>query len=739
MPGLKPIFMHVLVSRDEVGVIDANPLAERDRCVKALEAGGSDPSLWTRLILACVAARDIRKCAETSVKAEKESGGEASSRAKHVLFWRAVRAACLYMLGERAEAAELAKSTGEEAEAAGVAEAVAFSLLVRGNHEQVHGNSTEAEKQLEEAKRLFARLGHRRQWCAAAINQLISVGNRGEPLEVVRRGMELLHDPLVRENAYLGAPLATHLADAYERLGEIGESIKHRSECLRLSETMPGSPGVAISCLNIAHSRCLAGEYPEAREILTKLYRLSENVDAGVVTAARVLEAEVALSAGDVEEAGSILATVNPRTDPDCRNRTEVEYLRVRAHLHAATQEWEKALETGLEGLRRANQFGIKGMRGSLLERIGDTFAACPSLSAPVRRKVVAALREMFPESGAGDTKDGLSVWVYGIAFENSASDGDDALVRIRRKRAAALAKTGRNGEAYAELERSFREADSVARRANARTRSVLQLKFAADLQRVEYEQTLRTNERLREEVERRKKSEAELRRLDAEKSALMRVVAHDLRSPAAAIRSIVDIMEDPETEPDSAREWLKEIRRTSSEMIELVGDLLDLDRASSGDATSDLMTVELRGIIDKVVHAGKPHATRKNIVIERTTASAPVKAAPAELFRCARNLLSNALKYSPPGSRVWLRVEEADGEQPALVVEDEGPGVREDEIPKLFRPFERLSARPTADETSSGIGLSIVKRLMEKMGGDVFFRPREGGGAAFGLRLPRA
>ena len=101
-------------------------------------------------------------------------------------------------------------------------------------------------------------------------------------------------------------------------------------------------------------------------------------------------------------------------------------------------------------------------------------------------------------------------------------------------------------------------------------------------------------------------------------------------------------------------------------------------------------------------------------------------------------NLVSNAIKFSPKGTLVKIRLQD-DGESGVFRIEDQGPGVREEERELLFRRFTRLSARPTGGEISTGLGLHIVHELMEAMGGSVYYEPGPRGGACFVLTLPLA
>lgn len=710
---------------------------------RAVGAEAGAPSTWSCLVWAQLLARDNRGALETLDRAEanRAAGRGDAEWAEHGVLWRALRASAMFALNERKEAAVLAEAALGEAKQHGLAEAVGRCELVLGDHKMFHGDSAEAEQHFTAAKEIFADLDDGRQWVLAELNALICVFNRGAYMEIVKRAMELTRHAEVRRNAHLRAVAAGHLANAHARLGEHEESLKHRRESLRLSESVPGSPGVAINCLNMAHTHNVLGNRAQARSFLAKLFRLPlERLEPGILTAGRVLEAMVALDAGKAAEARALIDAVDLDADPHCRVQTRADHAVLLTRLFAAEGRPAEAVETGLAGCRLAVDSGNEQKLIELLECIGDVLHGFPEAVPQLTECVRTALDEWI-KGTAGGTEAGLTTRVYTASAERAAQANDRTATRLRRKRARALAAEGRHAEACAEFECCLEESEAEIRRSDARTRALLELRFEADLSRIEHEHMARENKALQREVERRTETEAALRRLDEEKNALLRVVAHDLRSPAAAIRSIVDILEDPDTEPGSAAEWLGEIRRTSEGMMDLVGNLLDLERLRSGESGPVLDTVDLAEVLGDVARAGTPHALRKEIVLEAIPpyGAVSVRADAKGLRQCARNLVSNALKFSPPGKRVRLRVEPGEnGSGSALLVEDEGPGVVPEDVSKLFTPFTRLSAQPTGGESTSGIGLSIVKRLMERMGGEVFYRAREGGGSVFGLRLPQ-
>jgi signal transduction histidine kinase len=171
--------------------------------------------------------------------------------------------------------------------------------------------------------------------------------------------------------------------------------------------------------------------------------------------------------------------------------------------------------------------------------------------------------------------------------------------------------------------------------------------------------------------------------------------------------------------------------------MRDLVTNLLDANAIEQGKFTSNVERCNLRALVEQSVDHNQPSATRKNIAIRVGTSDGLwAKADRAATLQILDNLISNAVKYSPPNTTVHVHtLPETDS---ILVsVRDEGPGISESDQKKMFQKFTRLTARPTGGESSTGLGLSIVKRLAEAMSGSIQCQSVIGFGSTFLLRLP--
>jgi signal transduction histidine kinase len=171
--------------------------------------------------------------------------------------------------------------------------------------------------------------------------------------------------------------------------------------------------------------------------------------------------------------------------------------------------------------------------------------------------------------------------------------------------------------------------------------------------------------------------------------------------------------------------------------MRDLITNLLDANAIEEGRFTSNLERCDLNALLAECVAHNSAAATRKEIALEIFPAAAAwARADRTATLQILDNFISNAVKYSPLKSTVRLRTATADG-RVSVAIADQGPGLSAEDQKKLFRKFTRLTARPTGGESSNGLGLSIVKRLAEAMGGAVECQSALGAGATFIVHLP--
>ncbi|MEQ9824635.1 MAG: ATP-binding protein [Puniceicoccaceae bacterium] len=222
-----------------------------------------------------------------------------------------------------------------------------------------------------------------------------------------------------------------------------------------------------------------------------------------------------------------------------------------------------------------------------------------------------------------------------------------------------------------------------------------------------------------------------------------MGIAAHDLRNPTAAVISLAELLEEELVARgiSELREYSEGIRISANNMSFLIRNLLDVNRLDEGKAIARLTAVHVGKVVQEVLEQSHEAAERKRIRMdceEADFADLQVMADRGFLAQVLDNFVSNAIKYSNMGSvvKIGCRVHE---DQLRVEVVDEGPGLTREDQERLFEKFARLSARPTGGETSSGLGLSIAKRLTELMKGRIGCDSERGRGSVFWVELPRA
>jgi signal transduction histidine kinase len=219
-------------------------------------------------------------------------------------------------------------------------------------------------------------------------------------------------------------------------------------------------------------------------------------------------------------------------------------------------------------------------------------------------------------------------------------------------------------------------------------------------------------------------------------KTTMLGMVSHDLKNPLSVITSSAQLLQQSLPEHHADRDIVDAIETSSERMLRLIQDLLDKSAIELGTfhVRHDVVAWS-RMVLDAAEHFQIAAATKNQVLDTSGVKPCNTIGDGERLQQVVENLLSNAVKYSRLGGRILVRLYEQD-HYAVLEVQDDGPGFTDEDKAKMFGRFQRLSARPTAGEDSSGMGLSIVKNIVEVHGGSISVDSTNGGGATVIVKL---
>jgi two-component system phosphate regulon sensor histidine kinase PhoR len=240
-----------------------------------------------------------------------------------------------------------------------------------------------------------------------------------------------------------------------------------------------------------------------------------------------------------------------------------------------------------------------------------------------------------------------------------------------------------------------------------------------------------------------------QVRRLESVRRDFVANVSHELKTPLTSIRGYVEtLLTDDSLPPDVQRQFLEVVHKNADRLHHIVDDLLDLSRLESGGWRPELHEVNALDVIEDVWSGCSERAAKRSIIFTPPDRPFTVFADPGGLRQVLSNLLDNAIRYTPDGGRIDVRVSPpaANGRAPhdaprllTLEIRDTGAGIPSDALPRIFERFYRVDPARSRAEGGTGLGLSIVRHLVESMGGDVAAESELGKGTVIRVRLPAA
>ncbi len=231
------------------------------------------------------------------------------------------------------------------------------------------------------------------------------------------------------------------------------------------------------------------------------------------------------------------------------------------------------------------------------------------------------------------------------------------------------------------------------------------------------------------------------LTRLNQEKNEFLGIVAHDLKNPLSAIRGYAEEIQEyiDDMSKEEIVDFTQKICSISRQTTDLIVNLLDVNVIESGKINLSLANENVVNIAQNLVKNYIGHAKSKNISLNFHSAATEYHAFTDQhiLRQVLDNLISNAVKYSPHGKNIYIQLSK-NSDVIRCEIKDEGPGISQTEQQQLFGKFTRLTPKPTAGEHSTGLGLFIVKKLVEIIRGKVWCESELGKGTLFVVELPQ-
>jgi signal transduction histidine kinase len=223
---------------------------------------------------------------------------------------------------------------------------------------------------------------------------------------------------------------------------------------------------------------------------------------------------------------------------------------------------------------------------------------------------------------------------------------------------------------------------------------------------------------------------------LEQLKSDMIRIAAHDLRNPLNVINTSIALIRRV-TDEENRITYLDQLQSAANQMKRIISDILSLERIEQMQGSEGEL-LNLNEMAAAVASTFRMQAETKGqrLLLETADGNSAVQADPAQLREAVGNLLNNAIKYTPYDGLITIRVRKED-EMIILEVEDNGYGIPDDQQDKLFMPFQRAQSPETANIDGNGLGLYLIKNIVERFSGYTLFTSVYGEGSTFGFALP--
>lgn len=528
-------------------------------------------------------------------------------------------------------------------------------------------------------------------------------GNHAQALDFFTRSLKIREEIDDSEGA---ATSLNNIGNVYFSFGRLADALDCYLKSLHFQEEVGNQAGISRSLNNIGNIYARLGEYDRAFETLNRSLELKRKIGD------RINEGKVLLNMGDA---------------------------------NIAIENYEQALELYLQSLRMAQTTGDRITETAALGSIGQIYQHMGDYDKALvhHEKCLKAAREIGVKYNEAEALINLGdVYIKRKQFDAGAECLDQALTLTDELRANELIQRihrvlSESYEAQGQLDlalRHYKLFHQTFRRVfgEETEQKVKSLSVRFEIEKAQKEAEIH---RLRN-VELAQANEA-LRNANQFKMEILNIAAHDLKNPLQAILGYSELItQDSETD-SSITEWAKEIFSSSQRMIGLINAMLYQASLENGQLKLETKEIAVETIARKCVEQNRTQASLKGQTINfNADIGCFARADKQRLSEAFDNLISNAIKYSEYDKQIHISIKQQDNII-LFTIKDEGPGLTDEDKTKLFQKFQRLSAFPTGGESSTRLGLSITKLLVELHGGSIRAESVYGNGSTFYIELP--
>lgn len=533
-------------------------------------------------------------------------------------------------------------------------------------------------------------------------NTYQAIGQFDIALEHLLKALELQEEIV---DAHGIAITANNIGGIYFKLGHTDTALKYLHQALSWFRDGENLFDTSKTLCNIGHMYGQMGNYDRALEYqaealsIAKMLDDQQNIAATITSMGRIYAAQT-----EMATALSFFATSLKIMRAIGDKQGELEALRYVGDIYNHKKEHKRALRYYKQGIDLAGEIGAMNDEATLYE--------CASGALESLKEFELSLEY----------------------FKRASAIRNDILTNDKQKLIAVM-------EIRFNIERAARDREIFRLRNVELADAIKALQEKSDALSSAYHD-IEQQQRITAEMNRNlENANRQLNELNLEKNELLGIVTHDVKNLVAGIKLAAEgvrrhklVKEEQVLQMTSER-----ILRASNDITHLITSLLDANALETGKITFREEETDVTKIMQSLVEYYRPQLEQKQLNVE-VTYSGKVSALcdPDRLREALDNIFSNAVKYSPKGKNIRV-LSARRGELVRILIADEGQGFTEEDKKHTFQKFQKLSAKPTGGESSTGLGLSIAKKLIERMDGTITLESEAGKGATFIIEIPSA